>query len=145
MSSTTNSGCAKCLKGKGLKHCGRCKTVSYCCEKCQEADWSHHKLTCQFNITLPIRNLTDALSKLRQSTDLASLLKVDGGSDAVSKALNTAEIRMGIFSSMSAKVLLTSMRVCRLWYRTIALETTMQQRVFMEPDYEGKVLVAYNG
>jgi len=40
--------CAACGKrSTTLKHCSRCKNVSYCSKSCQQAHWFIHKNTCQ--------------------------------------------------------------------------------------------------
>ncbi|PCH36759.1 hypothetical protein WOLCODRAFT_140570 [Wolfiporia cocos MD-104 SS10] len=39
-------GCAVCGK-KSDNRCARCKSVSYCGDECQRADWSDHKQSCR--------------------------------------------------------------------------------------------------
>lgn len=38
--------CHTCKSDKDTKRCSRCKTVSYCCVKCQGADWKTHQIYC---------------------------------------------------------------------------------------------------
>jgi hypothetical protein len=46
---TRHSGCSYChKKDKGLLHCAKCKSVSYCNRECQKADWGEgHKDECR--------------------------------------------------------------------------------------------------
>ena len=48
------------------------------------------------------------------------------------RVFNTAEIRMAVLSLLPANDLLAAQGVCRLWYRHIALEDTLQQRLFFK-------------
>jgi hypothetical protein len=41
----------RCLKGKVLQVCGRCKGVKYCDRLCQANDWINHKLVCAHKST----------------------------------------------------------------------------------------------
>lgn len=63
----------------------------------------------------------------------------------VEKAFNTAEIRMAVLLLLPAKSLLAAQGVCRSWYRTIALEATLQQRLFFAPGPGELILHAYEG
>uniref|UniRef100_A0A6G1SQD5 Ankyrin repeat and MYND domain-containing protein 2 n=1 Tax=Aceria tosichella TaxID=561515 RepID=A0A6G1SQD5_9ACAR len=39
--------CAVCREAKGGKKCSRCKSVFYCDQSCQKADWFQHKKCCK--------------------------------------------------------------------------------------------------
>jgi len=42
--------CSSCGEAsESLKHCTRCRKVSYCGRSCQEADWPRHKSMCGYN------------------------------------------------------------------------------------------------
>lgn len=43
--------CVVCLKGGG-KHCGKCKSISYCSKECQKLHWDIHKTTCEKTILI---------------------------------------------------------------------------------------------
>ena len=44
---TAKKACAHCfLKKDEMKQCARCKSVIYCDNTCQKADWKKHKLLC---------------------------------------------------------------------------------------------------
>ncbi|KAK3052705.1 hypothetical protein LTR09_006187 [Extremus antarcticus] len=120
----SNKGtCATCGKANSSKQCGRCRQVFYCSPECQKTDWKQHKEDCSPPDTL------SALRNLNAPPSTASTID-NPASSIMLKALNTAEIRMAVFSLLPAKVLLVVQGVCRSWYHTIALETTLQQRLF---------------
>lgn len=39
--------CGTCEKPNASKLCGRCRQISYCDRKCQEAHWAAHKVICR--------------------------------------------------------------------------------------------------
>ncbi|KAG8903349.1 hypothetical protein FRB99_003411 [Tulasnella sp. 403] len=47
-----NAACATCQtdesKANKLMKCGQCKTIRYCNQRCQKADWKRHKRMCQW-------------------------------------------------------------------------------------------------
>ncbi|KAG8903348.1 hypothetical protein FRB99_003410 [Tulasnella sp. 403] len=47
-----NGACARCQDDESmdeeLMKCGQCKTIRYCSQDCQKADWKRHKKTCQW-------------------------------------------------------------------------------------------------
>ena len=50
--SSANS-CGSCDKiGTNLQRCGRCKSVWYCHQKCQEEDWENHRNKCTIGLML---------------------------------------------------------------------------------------------
>jgi hypothetical protein len=57
------------------------------------------------------------------------------------KTFNTSELRLSIFGLLSAKDLLVVQCVCRCWYRTVALEKMLQQRLFLAPG-PGKLVMS---
>ena len=47
--------CANCfLQQLSMKKCAGCKTVYYCCIRCQRAHWALHQLTCNPDACLPL-------------------------------------------------------------------------------------------
>ena len=47
--------CAGCYcRMLHMKKCSGCRTVRYCCKRCQRADWSSHKRTCDPDACLPL-------------------------------------------------------------------------------------------
>ena len=47
--------CANCfLQQLPMKKCAGCKTVYYCCIRCQRAHWALHQLTCNPDACLPL-------------------------------------------------------------------------------------------
>lgn len=42
------SACKKCGREEGLRLCGRCKSVKYCCVGCSVAAWPLHKRVCKY-------------------------------------------------------------------------------------------------
>ncbi|XP_052771747.1 uncharacterized protein LOC128211237 [Mya arenaria] len=39
--------CARCAKPESSKRCAKCKSVYYCSQLCQKADWKQHKPSCE--------------------------------------------------------------------------------------------------
>ena len=146
---TSNNVCAKCDKTEGLKQCARCKAVSYCSTDCQKADWKDHKKICRFTITFtPASSVSpDALSVLRGMSGVLTTTVTThaNATKLIAKTFNTAELRMAIFSLLPAKDLMKTQQVCRSWYRTVALEEKLQQRLFLAPGPGDLVFAAYKG
>ncbi|KAK3708403.1 hypothetical protein LTR37_011499 [Vermiconidia calcicola] len=144
-----NSACASCGKTDGLKHCARCKQVSYCSPVCQKTGWKEHKKDCRFTVSTTNGDepSTSALSILRYTTasPLTSAATDSAASIVVMSAFNTAEIRMAVLSLLLAKDLLSAQGVCRLWYRHITLEDTLQQRLFLKAGPGKLVMTAGEG
>ena len=47
--------CGNCLlQQMSMKHCAGCKTVYYCCIRCQRTHWALHKLSCNPDACLPL-------------------------------------------------------------------------------------------
>lgn len=125
--------CASCATPmKSRKQCSRCGT-SYCSTTCQRAHWKVHKPSCYFKVVLPTSTTpsTDALSLLRTMPDPGIHNRRPGVSSVAQRAFNIPELRMAVFSELPAIDLLRTQRVCRSWYLTSALETNLQQRLFL--------------
>lgn len=126
--------CASCTNTQQLKQCSRCKTVAYCSSACQRAHWQTHKPLCQFKVTLPSGSQAtpsnDALSILRTVSDPGTRQKLRKASSVVHQTSNISELRLSVFSLLSARDLLRVQRACRSWYMTIATEKKLQQRMF---------------
>lgn len=136
------ASCQKCGVSDDLKKCARCKLVSYCSRTCQTADWKQHKKICQFQAQVQVdEKRTDALSMLREMPELPLVSSFP----MVTKAYNTPEVRMAVLSLLKAKDLLVAQGVCRLWYRTIAFEKDLQQRLFFASGPGKLVMAAYEG
>lgn len=137
------STCASCGETGKWKHCGRCKRVLYCSPACQTADWKEHKKVCSFNVGPTPKEETslDALAMLRRTPSLP----LTASSATVTKAFNVPELGLAVLSLLSAKDLLAAQGVCRVWYRTIALEVALQQSLFFAPGPGELVLSAYEG
>lgn len=149
MDSTNDIQRGSCSNKTGLKQCSRCKKMPYCSIECQKADWRGHKKICRYTASssVQVRQPDNVLSELRQMNDhpLCSPGEAEETMTATLKVFNTAEIRMAVFSYLPAAVLLHSQRVCRSWYRTIALEKILQQRLFMEYGPGKLIQAAYKG
>lgn len=63
----------------------------------------------------------------------------------VMKTFNVPELRLAVFSMLSARDLLRVQRVCRSWYHTIAKERKLQQRLFFAPGPSELVFPARKG
>lgn len=143
--------CASCASTQDLKHCARCKTVSYCSVACQRAHWKQHKRSCHFQVTTAstpaVTSEKDALSLLRKTSDPGTKAHANtrGLTGGAIELLNISELRLAIFSKLPALALLRAQAVCRSWYLTIALETTLQQRLFLAAGPGELVLAARKG
>jgi hypothetical protein len=83
-------GCTKESTNLGI--CSRCRTVSYCCDKCQIKDWSRHRETCIHNtpkeyhvyptsvpptLSLQTEFLSGIFKRIVDDKDAASVLSED--------------------------------------------------------------------
>ena len=132
------STCVACSSTDTLKKCGRCKAVSYCSPQCQKTDWKSHKMTC--------RSSADPLSLLLAIPDLETTPQSPiSTTNTGITVLNVPELRMAVFSLLSAPTLLKVQQICRSWYLTIALESTLQQRLFFGAGPGELILPAMKG
>jgi hypothetical protein len=126
------TACASCANTQSLKQCARCKTVAYCSIACQRAHWQNHKPSCHFQVVTPSpaqsSTPTDALSLLR---DLEKHGIEQEVSSKAHEVFNIPELRLAIFSELSAIELVNMQRICRSWYLTLAKEEKLQQRIFL--------------
>lgn len=143
--------CASCASTQDLKHCARCRTISYCSVACQRAHWKQHKRSCHFQVTkastAAVTSEQDALSLLRKTSDpgTKAYATTQSPTGSAAKLLNIHELRLAIFSNLPAPALLRAQAVCRSWYLTITLETTLQQGLFLAPGPGELVLAARKG
>lgn len=137
------TACASCARTRDLKHCARCKTVSHCLTALSVSALEEAQRACHFRVTAShaIITLDDALSLLRAMPEPGTAVHTP----AVAKLLNTFELRLAIFSELPALDLLRTQWVCRAGYLTIALETKLQQRLFLTPGPGELVLPASTG
>ena len=49
---TNSRTCRTCSSNGHTKKCSHCKQVTYCCETCQQRDWSRRKRDCKANETV---------------------------------------------------------------------------------------------
>lgn len=49
-------------EGGPLRSCSHCRLVQYCCEECQQLDWSHHKKNCRIMAALVEEKLARSLT-----------------------------------------------------------------------------------
>jgi hypothetical protein len=128
------NACVSCAAPmKSRKQCGRCGTP-YCSATCQKAHWKTHKSSCQFKVLLPTPTTsTDPLSLLRTMPDPGAKPELPNVSPVGQRVFNIPELRMAVFSELPAIDLICTQRVCRSWYLTSALETKLQQRLFLYP------------
>lgn len=143
------TACASCATTDNLKHCARCKNVSYCSKACQRAHWQTHKPSCHFRVLLPPADEsttpTDALALLRTKANPGTKQDVPGVSPVAHKAFNIPELRSSILSELPAIELLATQRVCRSWYLTSAIEQKLRQRLFFSPGPGELVVPSYKG
>lgn len=106
------TACASCAATDNLKHCARCKTVSYCSKACQRAHWQTHKPPCHFKVILPPADEsttpTDALALLRTKANPETKQAVPGVSPVAHKVFNIPELRLSIPSELPAIELLAT-------------------------------------
>jgi hypothetical protein len=73
----TTTSCASCnattTKSNPLKLCGGCKTVSYCNQACQNANWQAHKLACSQSKTAGAKAAKKESTKQEIASNTAAL------------------------------------------------------------------------
>jgi len=79
-------------------------------------------------------------------SDAGMTARLDTQTTAVMlEVLKLPELRLHIFSLLPARDLLKAQQVCRSWYHTIALERTLQQRLFLAAGPSELVYPALDG
>ncbi|KAK3111476.1 hypothetical protein LTR53_013242 [Teratosphaeriaceae sp. CCFEE 6253] len=85
------------------------------------------------------------LALLLANTDDTTAISLTSTSETIAKTFNLPELRMAMFSLLSARDLLRVIQVCRSWYRTVALERKLQQRLFLTAGPGELVMAARQG
>lgn len=115
MEDVADRACSYCMKmtaAKSLKHCARCKFVSYCDSNCQKRDWPDHKAECCFIAKAHpilcssiVRLLTRIIAKGKRSVKPAFNGRTMDSLESHAKDIKRNVSRYGEFNIIAASLL----------------------------------------